>query len=233
MRNTVVLEDKPVHAALIRRALEKIGMHVQVIRSADDAIRQWDREALFIIDLQLEGQPDGLKIIDQIQRHTPNAFIVAYSQHLDEEPWRLAAQQQRPNMTLLKGNRDIDALTILAGYYLDRIDRLQREQTALLFLIARFGAFVVIWIGGLLALTFANNSLPWIGALAWAAIWTIGTAVTWAFWTTRSGQRVDEIKDSRLFGTFLRANRWLTGLFVALILAIVADVLIKTTFHHP
>jgi hypothetical protein len=133
----------------------------------------------------------------------------------------------------LKGDRDRDVLTILSGYHFNRIEALQNEQSTLVFLIARLGAYAIVYTAGLLALTFAAETLPWINVLGWAVIWTLSTAGFWVYWTERSGQRIHEVKNSRLFETLLRAKAGLAALVVAGILAVLSEELLKAVRHHP
>jgi CheY-like chemotaxis protein len=228
VRNAVILEDDDVHAAAIRQSLEKFGIQVHVAKSPEDVVQQFASAELFIIDIELGVVKNGLAIIGDLRERLPNAFAIVYSQFADQPQYRFLAQDKQPDMLMTKRHWDEDALAMLTGYTLKRLESLESEQAALIFLSARLGLYTVLWAAGTLVLmfgVFTLGVLPWLNLFGWLVIWTFASVVPWTWWIARSGIKIERIGKSHLFRSYLGAKKWLAALIGALAVALFVEFL--------
>lgn len=73
----LVVEDSPDHQLLMRRTLEREGMHVVVASDADEAQLALDGVELVLLDYRLPGDT-GLELLDRIRarEHPPSVIMV-------------------------------------------------------------------------------------------------------------------------------------------------------------
>ena len=228
----VVLENNAIDAAEIRKSLQKLGIRVHVTGSPKEVMDEFGDSDLFLIDIELdETEHSALDAIRFLKMRAPQGFVVVYSQYADQPAYRLSAQGEHPDMLLLKGSdRDKDAIAMITGYSLHRLEAIESEQAAVIFLSARIGLYALIWACGTFLLTLPM--LPWLSTSGWLITWAIVSLHTWMLWTAHSGEKRLRVAKSQLFIGFLAARKWLVAFSGAVALKIFVDLLMKNVLRH-
>jgi len=80
----LVVEDEPIVALDLQRRLENMGYHVPAVAaSGEEALASADLAApdLVLMDINLEGEMDGVETAERIRTHhrVPGIYLTAYS----------------------------------------------------------------------------------------------------------------------------------------------------------
>ncbi len=173
--------------------------------------------------------------------------MIIYSDHADQPEYKLPAEGEKPDMLLPKGDvGDRDALTMVVGYALKRLalfnseqgtlvsqlQALEAQQRALkaehasfIFLIRAVGIYGIVWASGVVILKILM--LPGLNLFGWIATWTIISLVAGVSGAAHLGRKTHQVHEADLFKVFLDTKNLLLSLVVALILALLADIILK------
>jgi len=116
-RRLLVVEDEPLMASLLARALSAAGFEAAVsadVLSARARIRDFDPDAV-LLDVNLGDGPSGLDLAHVLHEQRPDIAIVVLTKYPDPRIGGMAAADLPPNCGFLRKDRVKDTEYLLAA----------------------------------------------------------------------------------------------------------------------
>jgi CheY-like chemotaxis protein len=84
-KNILIVDDDEVHRKTLKKILGKMGYHITVAESSEDALKLVLEKdfPLIITDLSMPGM-DGVQLCRQIKEKRPESFVYALSGYIKE-----------------------------------------------------------------------------------------------------------------------------------------------------